>query len=42
MSKTRHLCLRCAPGASRKVKADLAKKKVKKTRTRATRATRAS
>lgn len=47
MAKTRHLCQRCAPGASRTVKADAAKKKAdKKTRktrkTRATRATRAT
>ena len=37
MAKTRHLCLRCAPGASRTAKADAAKKKVTtKTRTRKT------
>lgn len=41
MAKTRHLCLRCAPGASRTAKADAAKKKAdKKTRTRKTRTTR--
>jgi hypothetical protein len=42
MAKTRHLCMRCAPGASRTVKADAAaaKKKATKTRTRKTRTTR--
>jgi len=39
MAKTRHLCQRCAPGASRTVKADK-KKADKKTNTRKTRATR--
>jgi len=40
MAKTRHLCMRCAPGASRKAQADK-QKKAKKTRaTRTTSSTR--